>query len=156
MSKEHQKEIGQNEPNAKNHDDFSLVPFVVLGIIIYVLYITIRGIFRKLTYKSDNIPSNIQLPIFTTENIGKNYLALGMVKSTSHNEAQGMIDLQRQAIAMNADAIVGIQMNISNNVSGNVSSSLFSGKHTSGKTTTATTYHYTGTAVKFNESSNNE
>lgn len=156
MSKEHQTEIGQNESTTKSHDDFSLVPFVVFGIIIYVLFITIRGFFRKLTYKVEDITNSIQLPVFTTENIGRNYIALGMVQSSSVDEASGLKELKRQAIAMNADAIVGMNMNISNNVSGKVSSSLFSGKHTSGRTTTKTTYHYTGTAVKFNESSTNE
>lgn len=132
------------------------IGFLVTLVWIYVIFLIVRGIIRYLSPKKNTYElDNLNLPVFTTENIGRNYIALGMVKSSSDNEAKGLNDLLRQAISMNAEAIVGMNMNISNDVSGNVSSG-FSGKHTRGRTTTKTTYHYTGTAVKFNEGSNNE
>lgn len=155
MSKEHYKEIVQNEPTPKSNSSDVIIGWIVIGIIIYVIFLIIRGLVRTSTRKPEEVATN-QLPVFTTENIGKTCTALGMVKSSSMNEVKGMKELQNQAIAMNADAIVAMQMNISNDTSGKVSSDSFSGKHTRGSTSTKTTYHFMGTAVKFNEVLNNE
>lgn len=155
MNKEHSKEVGQNEPLPKHQEENPLISIIAVGLFFYVIFLLIRGFFRALTRKPEE-PEMAQIPVFTTENIGRNYTALGMVKSSSTDETGGMKELERQAIAMNADAIVAMQMNISNDTSGKVSTGAFSRGYVHGKTSTKTTYHFMGTAVKFNESPNNE
>lgn len=125
-------------------------------VIVSIIWGVIRWFIRLFSPKKEDTLEYPTLPIFTTENIGRNYTALGMVKSSSVDEASGMKELQSQAIAMNADAIVAMQMNISNDTTGKVRTGAFSRGYVRGDTSTKTTYHYMGTAVKFNEGSNNE
>jgi uncharacterized protein YbjQ (UPF0145 family) len=89
---------------------------------------------------------NIQL--FNVLNIDKKYTALGMIEAYDTDKIKAKEKLQLQAHTLGADAVINVVTNIDNNVTGSVGSLAGMPRMVSGKTSTTTTYHYEGTAVK--------
>jgi len=133
-----------------------------LGLLIVILLVLTYGItplqklyrrfFPKLTgydLKSPEEMAKIRaIQLFNISDIKREYQALGMIESYARDKDEAKLKLQERALKSGADAVINVTTNIDNDVSGNVSSIAGMPSMVSGKTSTTTTYHYEGTAVK--------
>ncbi len=130
---------------------------IVISIIFLVtikLYSFYKKIFPKLeglalkTTEEIEIIKEIQL--FNIANINKEYEAFGMIESYDIDKEFAKVKLQLKAFELGASAVINVTTNIDNNITGTIGSVRTMPKLTTGKTRTETTYHYIGTAVRFN------
>lgn len=102
-----------------------------------------------------NLELSREVELFNIEEIGKKYEVLGFIQSSRNDEKSAQNSLMEQAIDLGANAIIKYTKTIDNNTSGYVSTSILSYftniSHVHGETTTDTTYHLSGTAVKILE-----
>lgn len=79
-----------------------------------------------------------KIKLFNTSDIGRNYIALGMVEWAANNQDVAVIKCLEQAEEMDANAIVNFQLATSTSVYGNAK-----------RIDSHNSYFYTGTAVKY-------
>lgn len=89
-----------------------------------------------------------KVQLFNIPNINQQYEAYGMIESKDTDKEQAKLKLQAEALKLGANAVINVTTNIDNNVTGSVGSVATMPRMVSGKTSTVTTYHYEGTAVK--------
>lgn len=101
-----------------------------------------------------------KVPIFSTENIGRDFVAIKPVSSSHSDKIKAEIDLMEQAEEVGADAIIGCNINVQTHTSGGVSTSrgpLGMGKmEIKDNRSTSSEFHYYGTAIKYVEKNSNE
>jgi len=102
---------------------------------------------RKMIEKDRDEFEKIEL--YTIDNIGKKYEALGMVESSEVNKEYGRLALQVQAFRLGADAIVNIVSSVGSNTEGNIRADTILSPGGGGNIRTSTMYYYEGTAVKY-------
>ncbi|WP_060825134.1 hypothetical protein [Sulfurospirillum cavolei] len=86
-----------------------------------------------------------KIPLFNTSDIGRNYIALGMVEGSANNQHIAIVKCLEQAQEMDANAIVNFQLVTSTNVY--TETNVF---NKNDKTVNSNVkYFYTGTAVKY-------
>ena len=90
-----------------------------------------------------------KIQLFNVSDINKKYTALGMIEAYDTDKIKAKEKLQLKAHTLGADAVINVVTNIDHNVTGSVGSVAGMPKMVSGKTSTNTTYHYEGTAIKF-------
>lgn len=89
-----------------------------------------------------------QIQLFNVPNIDKKHSVLGMVEVQDTDKTQAKEKLQLQALELGGNAVINVISNIDNNVKGSVGSVAGMPRMVEGKTSTVTTYHYEGTAIK--------
>jgi len=102
---------------------------------------------RKMIEKDRDKFEKIEL--YTIDNIGKKYEALGMVESSEVNKEDGRLALQVQAFRLGADAIVNIVSSVGSNTEGNIRADTILSPGGGGSIRTSAMYYYEGTAVKY-------
>ncbi len=105
----------------------------------------LEGLALKTAEEMDQV-RNIQL--FNISDINQEYNVLGMIEAQDIDKVKAKEKLQLQALELGANAVINVISNIDNNVIGSVGSVATMPRMVSGKTSTITTYHYEGTAVK--------
>ena len=89
-----------------------------------------------------------KVKLFNISNINEKHEVLGMIESSDTNKDKARRNIQAKACILGANAVINITTHIDNNVSGYVSTESIRSKMVSGETTTVTTYHYEGTAIR--------
>jgi len=131
---------------------FLLVAILAFAFIYKPLRYFFRVMFPKLEDIVERTPeelakiNNVQL--FNISDIGKVYEVLGMIEAQDTDKTKAKEKLQEEAYVLGANAVINVSTNIDNNVTGTVGSVVTMPRIVEGKTSTATTYHYEGTAVK--------
>ncbi len=90
-----------------------------------------------------------QIQLFNVPNIDKKHSVLGMIEAQDTDKTQAKEKLQLQALELEGNAVINVISNIDNNVKGSVGSVAGMPRIVEGRTSTTTTYHYEGTAIKF-------
>jgi len=90
-----------------------------------------------------------KIELYTIDNIGREYKALGMVESTEASKDDGKIALQLQAFRLEADAIVNIVSSTTATTQGDIKADTILSPGGGGNIRTSVMYHYEGTAIKY-------
>jgi uncharacterized protein YbjQ (UPF0145 family) len=131
---------------------FLIVIFVFYAVIVRPAVWLYKQMFPKiegLALKTEEEMNTIRkVQLFNIANIDKKYSVLGMIESFDIDKTQAKEKLQLQALALGGNAVINVISNIDNNVKGSVGSVAGMPRMVEGRTSTVTTYHYEGTAVK--------
>ena len=131
---------------------FLIVIFVFYAVIVRPTIWLYKQMFPKikgLALKTEEEMNTIRkIQLFNIPNIGKKYSVLGMIEASDVDKSQAKEKLQLQALELGGNAVINVISNINNNVNGSVGSVAGMPRMVEGKTSTITTYHYEGTAVK--------
>jgi len=132
---------------------FLLVAILAWAFILKPLRHFFRVMFPKLQGIVDRTPEELEqinsVQLFNISDIGKAYDVLGMIEAHAIDKTKAKEKLQEEAYALGANAVINVSTNIDNNVTGSVSSVTTMPRLVDSKTSTTTTYHYNGTAIKF-------
>jgi len=133
---------------------FLIVIFVFYAVIVRPVVWLYKQMFPKidgLALKTEEEMNTIRkIQLFNIPNIGREYSVLGMIEASDTDKTQAKEKLQLQALELGANAVINVIFNIDNNVKGSVGSVAGMPRMVEGKTSTLTTYHYEGTAIKLN------
>lgn len=136
-----------------------LIILAVLGGVVFYLY----GVFNTVSNTFENKNSfdvlSKKITIFTSENIGKEYVVLGPVSASCDTKTLSELSLMQQADKLGANGIICSHFNVSSNLSGEVSVQKdFFGNNPKIKDTTSidSTFHLMGSAIKIIEKSEKE
>ncbi len=122
---------------------------IVLGTFFYFHPIPKKKKTTPFNNKTKEEMQKIQsIQLFNISDIEQPYKALGMIEAHDTDKSQAKEKLQLQALKLGADAVINVSTNIDNNVTGHIGSVATMPRVVSGNTSTVTTYHYEGTAVK--------
>ena len=131
---------------------FLIVIFVFYAVIVRPAVWLYKKMFPKLeglalkTKKEMDAIRKVQL--FNIADIDIKHSVLGMIEASDIDKTKAKEKLQLQAFELGGNAVINVMSNIDNNVKGNVGSVAGMPRMVEGKTSTVTTYHYEGTAVK--------
>ena len=136
-----------------------IIAIIVLVVSVVGMFLTHHPIhknFSKSKKANDKVNKQIEreiddivkVQLFNIANINQDYEVLGMVEAKDVNKEQAKRKLQLQVLELGGDAVINVMTNIDNNVTGSVGSVAGMPRMVSGSTSTVTTYHYEGTAVK--------
>ena len=118
---------------------------VMLGAIVFTIFIIIWRVIDILNTQRKRIKLSKKIQLFNTSDIGRNYIALGMVEWTANNQDAAVVKCLEQAQKMGASAIVNFQLATSTNVY--TTTNIFNKNDKSVNSNVK--YFYTGTAVKY-------
>ena len=131
---------------------FLIIIFVFYAVIVRPSVWLYKKMFPKLeglALKTEEEMTAIRdIQLFNIPNIDKKYSVLGMIEAFDTDKTQAKEKLQLQALELGGNAVINVMSNIDNNVKGSVGSVASMPRMVEGKTSTVTTYHYEGTAVK--------
>ena len=131
---------------------FLLVAILAWALIFKPLRHFFRVMFPKLEGMVDRTAEELEqiksIQLFNISDIGKTYAVLGMIEAHDIDKTKAKEKLQEEAYALGANAVINVSTNIDNNVTGSVGSVATMPRLVDGKTSTTTTYHYEGTAIK--------
>jgi uncharacterized protein YbjQ (UPF0145 family) len=129
-----------------------LAIFLLYAVVVRPLVWLYKKMFPKiegLALKTEEEMANIRkVKLFNIPNISEGYTALGMIEAFDTDKTQAKEKLQLQALELGGNAVINVISNIDNNVKGSVGSVAGMPRMVEGRTSTVTTYHYEGTAVK--------
>jgi hypothetical protein len=111
------------------------VMFVGIAILIFFYILQAIEISRAQAKRKE---LSKKIPLFNTSDIGRNYIALGMVEWGANHQDIAVVKCLEQAQEMGASAIVNFQLATTTSVYGNAK-----------KIDSHNSYFYTGTAVKY-------
>ena len=97
----------------------------------------------------DNKKELEKIELYTIDNLGRKYQALGMVESTGASKEDAKLALQLQAFRLEADAIVKMTLSTSSTTSGDIHADTLLTPGGGGSIHSSVMYHYEGTAVKY-------
>jgi len=131
---------------------FLLVAILAWAFILKPLRYFFRVMFPKLEGIVDRTPEELNqiktIQLFNISDIGRAYDVLGMIESQNPDKIKAKEKLQEEAYKLGADAVINVSTNIDNNITSRVGSVATMPRLVEGKTSTITTYHYEGTAIK--------
>lgn len=138
--------------NADNILVLLLVVFLFYAVIVRPLKWLFKDMFPKLEglaiKTAEEMEQIRKIKLFNISDIKEEYKVLSMIESYDTHKEQAKEKLQLQALELGANAVINVTTNIDNNVKGNMGSVASMPRVVSGSTSTITTYHYEGTAVK--------
>ena len=133
---------------------FLIAIFVFYAVIVRPAVWLYKKMFPKLeglSLKTEEEMNTIRkVQLFNIADIDKKYSVLGMIEAFDTDKTQAKEKLQLQALELGANAVINVTTNIDNNIKGSVGSVAGMPRMVEGKTSTVTTYHYEGTAIKLN------
>ena len=131
---------------------FLLVAILAWAFILKPLRHFFRVMFPKLEGIVDRTAEELEqiktIQLFNISDIGKAYDVLGMIEAHATDKTKAKEKLQEEAYALGANAVINVSTNIDNDVTGSIGSVATMPRLVDGKTSTTTTYHYEGTAIK--------
>lgn len=117
--------------------------FMCLGVIIIMCVFILQAI-EIAKAKRKRIELCKKIPLFNISDIGRKYVALGIVEFGANHQDIAVVKCLEQAQKMGASAIVNFQLATSTNV---YSDKMFN----ENKIKSDTSYFYTGTAIKYKD-----
>jgi len=131
---------------------FLLVAILAFAFIYKPLRYFFRTMFPKLEGIVDRTAEELEqiksIQLFNISDIGKAYDVLGTIEAHAIDKTIAKEKLQEEAYALGANAVINVSTNIDNNLTGSIDSVATMPRMVEGKTSTVTTYHYEGTAIK--------
>jgi len=97
----------------------------------------------------DNREELEKIELYTIDNLGRKYQALGMVESTETSKEDAKLALQLQAFRLEADAIVKMTLSTTSTTEGDMHADTILTPGGGGSIRSSVLYHYEGTAVKY-------
>jgi uncharacterized protein YbjQ (UPF0145 family) len=134
----------------------TIIMLIVLFIVVVVTFFIYHPIRRKDEMDTfDYAPPRSKLrneadkiELFSIPDIGSEYDVLVMVESRDRDKWKARVKLQHRALELGANAVLNVRTYVDNNVSGSVGSVVGMPRVYQGKSSTVTTYHYEGTAIR--------
>ena len=131
---------------------FLIVIFVFYAVIVRPAVWLYKKIFPKLEGLSlkteEEMDAIRKVQLFNIADIDKKHSVLGMIEAFDTDKTQAKEKLQLLALELGANAVINVVSNIDNNIKGSVGPVAGMPRMVEGKTSTVTTYHYEGTAIK--------
>ncbi|ATB70297.1 hypothetical protein SJPD1_2199 [Sulfurospirillum diekertiae] len=111
---------------------------ILIGLILTAITFFVSNEIDAANTKARRKELTKKIPLFNTSDIGRSYIALGMVEGAAHYQDDAVVKCLEQALEMDAHAIVNFQLATTTSVYGNAKN-----------IDSRNAYFYTGTAVKY-------
>lgn len=127
-----------------------LIVFAWIGMIPTFIFLKLGG---QAYLDKETIPDDLKekvntIEVFSTSDIGKQYKPLKLIQSSGITPEEGLFKLKEQALSLDADAIVNLNMSMGQNTSGRIKADTFITPGGGGDISTENTFYYIGDAVK--------
>jgi len=140
--------IGVMEKN--NFDPYSLM-LIIVPIITFLLLFSFYQKKRHYIYSlsRDELSKIKKVQLLNVSTLGHEFEIYGMIECEDTDKEIAKIKLQAEAYLLGATAVINVSIAVDNSTTTTIGSVATMPRMIEGRTSTITTYHYSGTAIKF-------